>query len=278
MVIETMDGEQPAELVAYDVPGGTDADGSASWLRILVVHPPVSDRDDELTQVFRLFATLLHGVKNTLAAIKLLAQGAQLELAVHLREGENAERMLEGYLQRIDVEVDRSVACLGAVRYLLASPARSAEWFSVAPIVRSVVEGQAPSLRRLGVDPHVAVEGPLVQLYGDPDDVRQVVHNLVERSRMGIQRTGCAGALEVRVGQSADFVRLTFRDGGDPVGKETQDRLSCGEFASGRDDLPLMVVHWIVARYRGRIEYLAGDSSGSVVEVWFPVAAPPGGR
>ncbi len=273
--VETMSaGDLAVEVTAHDLTPWFDRDGEeGAAIRVLLLRPVSGGRDEEVGNVLRLFAVLLHGIKNALASIKLLAQGAQLEMAVQ-GNTDTESQLFAGYLQRIDMEVDRSVAYLDSVRFMLTPPSGRAGRFSVVPVVRSVLEALRPAMERIGMDARVVVDGPLPQIHASVDDFRQVVHNLVDRARESIRRSGRPGLLEVRLFGEGEFVRLAFQDNGIPLEPEVLARLSRREYASSREDLPLLVVQWIIEYYRGRIECRIDDSERTVVHVWFPASLP----
>ncbi len=274
--LETLAGDVPVVLRLYSV-----VSERAGAFKVLVVRPSGGGSDHWPTETFQLFAALLHRVKNAFAAVKLLAQGGQIELTVTHRPTLALMQTVESCFRRIDKEVDRAVEALDTVKHLLAAGGAVVRPISPVPIVRSILDERASSLLAAGVTVRSAALDKVSKVRVDPDAVRQIVHNVVDV--VCRRAAGLRGARQFTVGveQRGDHVVLVFRDDGPPLDPRLVSRLSRGGFTSNQDELPLMVVHWIVQRYKGRVRYSCGDGAGCAIEVWLPRVeggSPPGRR
>ncbi len=271
--LETLDGEIPVELSLFHV---ASPDNPPGGLKLLIVQPSSLACGDWPADTFRLFATLLHRVKNAFAAVKLLAQGAQIELTVTHRPTLSLMQMVESSFRRIDGEVDRAGAALDTVKHLLAATGARAKPVSLGPIVRSLMEEHAERMVSAGVTVGRVTPGTPGQAHVDPDAFRQIVQNLMDRVRMQALLTGRRRHLDVLLEQRESHLALIFRDDGPPIDPETVSRLAHGEFTSSQEELPLMVVHWIVDRFKGRVFYSSPEEPGCTIEVVLPRASTPG--
>ena len=269
-ILETRDGELSAEISVFTI---DPTPALPAPIKLLIVQPAAVQCADWPSDTFRLFGTLLHRIKNAFAAVKLLAQGAQIEMTVAPRSGGASMKMMESFFQRIDKEVDRAVDALDTVKHLLVATGPVANPVPLASIVRATVREQTPRLATAGVTVGVTAQGAPGEANVDPDAIRQIVSNLLYRAARSASRTGAATHLEVRIEQRETQVALVFRDDGPAVPLDVVARLERHQFSSSQEELPLMVVHWIADRYRGNVIYSSPTDPGCTVEVRLPRAA-----
>jgi signal transduction histidine kinase len=119
-------------------------------------------------------------------------------------------------------------------------------------------------------------------LFGDPDQLHQVIVNLMTNAAQAIDGQGC---ITVRLGEAAGdplgsgapAVRLSVEDTGRGMDAATVGRIFEPFFTTkevgGGTGLGLSVVHGIVIGHGGRIEVESAPGAGSRFDLFLPVAA-----
>ncbi|MBM3150994.1 MAG: HAMP domain-containing protein [Chloroflexi bacterium] len=123
-----------------------------------------------------------------------------------------------------------------------------------------------------------------VQVWGDPDRLKQVLLNLVSNA---IQYTPDGGEVFMSLGKSGNQARLVVRDTGPGIPAEdlphiferfyraekSRSRGKVGGFGLG-----LSIVYWIVTNHGGRIDVSSRDGSGTTFCIYLPQASGPTGN
>jgi signal transduction histidine kinase len=203
-------------------------------------------------------AALAHELRNPLGAI---VNSAQL-LRRDLPDAESQE-----LLSIVVAESERLDRAVRDFLDLARRPAPRAEAVDLAAAARDVVAlaRHEPALAGMAVDErHEA--SPTVR--ADPDEVRQVLWNLLLNAAAATRRAGGDG-IAVRVGRGdldgapAGLLEVRDRGGGPPAaGDERPERAGLG----------LIVAAGIAARSGGRFELGAADGGGAIARVWLPAA------
>jgi signal transduction histidine kinase len=109
------------------------------------------------------------------------------------------------------------------------------------------------------------------EIVGDLDQLQQVTLNLV---RNALSATPAGGRITVRVDRANDLVRLTVRDTGPGIDRETQTRLFEPFFTTraseGGTGLGLAVVRTIADEHHATIDVISEPGGGAEFVVSFP--------
>lgn len=217
--------------------------------------------------IIAFYSLLMHELKNPLAAVKMLVQGLQLELPRHAL-GLETQRALEPYLERANREIDRVVKRMDSVKYLSKLTLERHERYDLTLVARTLVHHLHPVLERQQVHCQLQLDPTGAYLEGDPDELRQVLLNLIDFALDAMGERG--GLLRLSIKQAPGEVRLQLVDTG--VGL-TEDELSALQaqhdpFRSG--SLGLSVARWIIERHHGQIQFVSQKGRGTSVEVRLP--------
>jgi nitrogen fixation/metabolism regulation signal transduction histidine kinase len=232
--------------------------------RLLVIQPMERALRDEEAQAFRrLLRVLSHEINNSLAPIASMADTLQ-----RLMPDENAvldqERRAD-LLHGLGVIEQRSGALrrfLGGYAQLARLPLPQRTGFALGPLCERV--------RRLLDDPRVQLEGEReMQLYADPDQLEQVLINLV---RNALEADSALGPVLVRWRSEMDgSFRISVLDCG--PGLPASDNLFVPFFSTKPhgSGIGLVLSRQIMEAQGGTLVLQARtDSTGSVAVVTFP--------
>ncbi len=237
-------------------------------LRILILKRRSHTlREAGASGIIGFYSLLIHEVKNPLAAIKVLVQGVELELAT-LPQSEAIQEMLSGYLKRVNREIDRIVKHLDSVKYLSRLTSERKSRYDLLKIARSVLSHYTPTLERQRVMCHFSAEGVGCELYGDPDEMRQVLLNLLENAVDSMREQG--GDVWLTIKGEGGETSITVSDSGAGLTEVELSRLydQRDPFRSG--GLSLSVARWLIDRYRGRVSFESQKGRGTTVYVQLP--------
>ena len=159
----------------------------------------------------------------------------------------------------------------------------------LAVLARRGTEALAPRLAARRMTDTLAVEEGLPHVTGDPDQLAQVIANLLDnavkygreggRISVALRRDGPGG----RKGRRRAGVALSVSDDGPGIARVHLPRLTerfyrvdtARSRAVGGTGLGLAIVKHIVNRHRGLFEIESEEGKGSTFTVWLPAAAEP---
>jgi two-component system, NtrC family, sensor histidine kinase HydH len=239
---------------------------------------------EDLTEVSQLATQLLRAEK--LATVGILAAGIAHEVgtplsvvrgrAEYLREKLGADnphvKGLSIIVEQID-HVTRSIAQLLDFSRLKAPAVRAT---SVAAVARAVVELLRFEADRRRVALHVEVAPDVPLLAADPDQLQQVLVNLVMNAC-----DACIGGGRVTVSATAPKegdVRVEVSDNGCGIPEENRHQVFDPFFTTKKrgqgTGLGLAVAAQIVRNHRARIELVSESGRGTRVTLMWPRAEP----
>ena len=233
-------------------------------------------RSEQLASVGFLAAGVAHEINNPLASIAMCAES--LENRLEGLAADNADgRIVKRYLELIQNEAFR---CKGITEKLLDF-SRLGEVRRQATAMMALVADVADMLRHVGRFAGRTIEideGPDVLVMVNPQEIKQVVLNLLVNALDSIDESG-----HVRVGvrRSGTEALLTVTDDGCGMTEEILEHLFEPFFTRRRSGqgtgLGLSIVHRIVADHGGRIAAAsAGAGQGSTFRVTLPLATVGG--
>ena len=224
-------------------------------------------RSEQLASVGFLAAGVAHEINNPLASIAMCAESLEDRL------GREVDAVTTRYLQLIQNEAFR---CKGITERLLDF-SRVGEVRRQPTALGALVADVVDMLRHVGrfADKTVTIaDGPDVLVMANPQELKQVVLNLLVNAYDSIEADG---SVRVAVIRNGDEAVLVLTDDGCGMTEEVQQHLFEPFFTrrSGGQGtgLGLSIVHRIVADHGGRIEVTsAGTGAGSTFRVILPVA------
>jgi signal transduction histidine kinase len=230
-------------------------------------------RSEQLASVGFLAAGVAHEINNPLASIAMCAESLESRLE-GLAPDDADSQIVKRYLELIQNEAFR---CKGITEKLLDF-SRLGEVRRQATALVALVADVADMLRHVGRFAGRTIEideGPDVLVMVNPQEIKQVVLNLLVNALDSIEESG-----HVRVGvrRSGQEALLTITDDGCGMTEEVLEHLFEPFFTRRRSGqgtgLGLSIVHRIVADHGGRIAAMsAGAGQGSTFRVTLPLAA-----
>jgi signal transduction histidine kinase len=207
-----------------------------------------------------------HEIKNPLTPIKLSVQHLR---RAHRDRHPQFEEVLESNVDQILAEIDRlSDIARAFSRY--GAPADAAG--PVVPVSAPTVIRDALMLYRSG-DRHVRyvdiVDPDLPLVLARPDELKEVLLNLVENARAALDGEGEITVRACRAEDAVDRVDLEVRDDGAGIPPEQLDRIFEPHFStrSTGTGLGLAIVRRIVESWGGTVQAESEVGTGTVVRV-----------
>ena len=223
-----------------------------------------AQRDAAWSEVAR---RLAHEIKNPLTPIQLSAERLQLKLADKL-SGADAE-MLARSTETIVNQVGALKHMVDAFRDYARMPEAVMQPVDLAALVREVLTLYG-SLGRI-IHAELALDAPPVT--GDPAQLRQVIHNLLQNAQDAL--AGVAGPrIDIRSRRTADLLSLSVVDNGagfpDKVlARAFEPYITTKPKGTG---LGLSIVKKIVEEHGGRVELENLVPHGASVTIFLPLA------
>ena len=231
----------------------------------------LAERLEESEQVRRQFVSdASHELKTPLASIKLLSDSI-LQNEMDL----NTQREFIGDIGREADRLGRLSQKLLTLTRLDSAVAEEREIIDAAATVRKVTRMLTPlaDLRGITIDCALA-EGCTVMTV--EDDLYQIVFNLTENA---IKYNRDGGSVRLDLTENGSDVVLTVADTGVGIPAEEMEHVferfyrvdKARSRAAGGAGLGLSIVHDMVVRNHGEVSVRAGEESGTVFTVTFPL-------
>lgn len=224
--------------------------------------------------VKELFSTVVHEIRNPLAAIRGFAQMAQEKLAAGEAEfgGEAAKAVR--YLDVVMREVDGLSTII--TQFAALTAAHNWPWadLDLNAVVAGAGDRMQPEFKAFAAKARFELEEHLPPVRGNADLLRQTVENL---ARNGLRAAGTGGRVTFRTAAVDTGVVLEVADNGPGVGVELQEQVAVPglTFGGDRKGLGLTACKHIVQRHGGRL-YVQNGFPGAVSRVFLPAAGHPG--
>lgn len=249
----------------YDVDDRDLLRAIAHHAGVLLAHARMADdrqASAELDALNRFAAFYLHDFKNLAARLSLVAQNAA-------RHGEDPEFRAEAMKT-----VARTAEQMGELMTQLSR--RSPGHGRVAAV--DLAQLASATLRSLGPEfgAELAVEGALGQVLAVPEQLQQVLLNLVLNARRALERAGSNAPVRVTLAGTDGRVRLEVADAGPGIPPERM-RTLFQPFQSdgGGFGIGLYESKRIVESYRGTLRVESEVGRGTRVVVELPAATGP---
>ena len=251
----------------YDVDDRDLLRAIAHHAGVLLAHARMADdrqASAELDALNRFAAFYLHDFKNLAARLSLVAQNAA-------KHGDDPQFRAEAMKT-----VARTAEQMGELMAQLSR--RSPGHGRVAPV--DLAELASTTLQSLGPDfgVELSVSGPLGQVLAVPEQLQQVILNLVLNARRAVERTESSAPVSVKLVGGDGLVRLEVSDTGSGI---TPERLRTlfqpfQSGAAGSFGIGLYESKRIVESYRGtlRVESELGRGTRVLVELPAVATAP----
>jgi two-component system OmpR family sensor kinase len=229
------------------------------------------DRSRSEERLRRFLADASHELRTPLASIRGYAELFRLGAASDPGEVERAMSRIEAEAVRMGVLVE-NLLLLARLEELPETPLTEVDLTQLAAHAAQDMRATAPD-RQVTLHAH-----GLVQVLGDPAQLRQVLSNL---TRNAVIHTPPGSPIEIRVSDEADKAIIEVRDHGPGLPAGAGDRLferfwrpgggrSRGPGGAG---LGLAIAKAIVDTHHGTVEAHNADGGGAVFRVTLPLVA-----
>jgi signal transduction histidine kinase/CheY-like chemotaxis protein len=221
-------------------------------------------------------ATVSHELRTPLNSVlgwsRLLASG-KLEASQTAHAIESIERAGWAQSHLIEDLLDTSRIVSGTLQLTLKPTA-------VQPLIENAIDGLRPAADAKQITIAIALDPSIAPLSADPGRLQQVVGNLVSNA---IKFTPSGGRVDVHLTSEAGQMCLSVRDSGVGFSPEVAahlfERFRQGDGSSTRQygglGLGLGIVRHVIELHGGTVTASsAGENTGSLFEVRFPIRAP----
>ncbi len=223
----------------------------------------------KLEAVTSLAAGVAHEIGNPLNSLNIHLQVVERKIKKRVDPalaGELLESLeiARGEIKRLDFIIEEF---LNAVRPVRPNPQATA----LNPLIEEAMNFLGPEVadRRIAVTLDLDEGLPLLQV--DPDQLKQVLYNLVRNS---CQAMGSDGRLTLRTGSDNENVFFTIADNGPGVPADQVSRVFEPYYTTKKtgSGLGLLIVHRIVRDHGGEVEFKSREGLGTEVTVYLPRA------
>ncbi len=254
-----------------------------------------SRRRERLAVIGELAAGAAHEIRNPLTGIANCAQVLQMRFA----EDEKSRKMIDLILRETQ-RLERIITSM--LRFARPGPPSLRETH-VDQLVRDLMQMEGPVCEGQGIRVDLRVSGTIPPIYIDPEQIRQVLQNLVRNAGQAMTDGGLL-SLEVGVvrrrlhlrrrlgrratdrvhvpseGPQARFVRVSVQDTGGGIPEEVLPRIFDPFFTTRSEGtgLGLSVSQSILLEHGGFISVRSVEGKGTVFEVDLPVERRQGER
>ncbi len=216
----------------------------------------------------RMARQIAHEIRNPLTPMRLMIQ--QMQAAVE-RDPDTAHDAIEGTVQVLLRQIDALRKIAGDFANFARQPKRKLKDVDLAAVIEHVTtlhSGQASK----GVQVACELAPDLPSVWGDEDELRRVLLNLVSNAVQSIQAEGrvvVRAKAEALAGQPG--VRLEIVDNGVGIPATDQERLFDPQFSTKTSGtgLGLAIVARIVQDMGGTIDVESTPGEGTTFSLWF---------
>ncbi len=223
---------------------------------------------EKMAAVGRLMASLAHEINNPLQAVRNC-----LHLAT--RKGIESEQHFH-YLKMTDAELERLVLTVRRMLDFYRPGSAEKLKFEIQQVIEQVLALLEPQLRQQDINVSLKYSGNSVLLLIVPDQIQQVIFNLMINAMDALEETKGKSASRVWIDVSYENqqVRLTVEDSGPGIPDELRERVfepfvSTKQHGTG---LGLAVSYGIIERHQGKLSVIpARYGKGACFEIVLPV-------
>lgn len=223
---------------------------------------------EKMAAVGRLMASLAHEINNPLQAVRNC-----LHLAT--RKGIDNEQHFH-YLKMTDAELERLVLTVRRMLDFYRPGSAEKQRFEIQQIIEHVLALLEPQLRQQDINVSLKYSGKSVLLLIVPDQIQQVIFNLMINAMDALEETKgkAASRVWIDVNYEGQQVRLTVEDSGPGIPDELRERIfepfvSTKQHGTG---LGLAVSYGIIERHQGKLTVIpARYGTGACFEIVLPV-------
>lgn len=223
---------------------------------------------EKLSALGQMISGVAHELNNPLAVIK-----GSLELMLSRNELTAQSRET---VEKVASETDRAARLVrNFLSFAREQPSRRAN-VNLNEIVQQVVELRRFNFELAGVKFQIELEQDLPQVSADPDQIQQVVINLIDNAFHAMADMSGRGRLKIQTRSAGKTVRLVVEDNGSGVPEELVTKIFEPFFTTKEvgvgTGLGLSIAHTIMSDHKGRISYARSSLGGAGFVLEFPIS------
>lgn len=205
---------------------------------------------------------IVHEVRNPLSAMRALVQGLEEEVG---SIGNST-----AYTKRLTDEIDRLGRLLHSMAQVARLRSREPELLQPGEVLERVAATFRPALERRCIQLHVQVTPSVAPILGDPDQIQQMLVNLVTNAADAMPEGGTI-TLRARFDPRGHTL-LQVEDSGVGMSPEALERALRPRQSSksGGMGLGLMIVRGIIREHRGHMRVTSVPGKGTTISITFP--------
>lgn len=227
---------------------------------------------EKLATVGKLAASVAHEMRNPLTAVKMWL--------FSIRSAVAGDRELDHKLEIISDEILRLESIIRNFLEFSRPPALRLERRQIADLVSKTLDLFRPRIEGRGLRLSYADPGELPPVVADPEQIRQVLGNLLDNAT---EATPEGGQIDVTTTAERDrdgrpWVVTRIRDTGHGMPEDVGRRIF-EPFFTTKDEgtgLGLCIAAQIVARHNGRLVLESSSEQGTTLALWIPTAEAEG--
>jgi two-component system NtrC family sensor kinase len=221
---------------------------------------------EKLSALGQMISGVAHELNNPLAVIK-----GYLELVLSHHDLPSLTR---ASLQKVASESDRATKLVRNFLSFAREQSAHRETVNLNHIVQRVVELRRVNFAVAGVDAQVELAPNLPAVSAAPDQIQQVLINLIDNALQAVADMPGRGRLKIRTEAAEDSIYLVVEDNGPGVPEELVAKIfepffTTKEVGTGTG-LGLSIAHSIMLDHRGRVAYQASALGGAAFILDFP--------
>jgi signal transduction histidine kinase len=212
-----------------------------------------------------LMSTISHEARTPLAVLAGYAGLVSMEL-----KDKGVDIQTAADLDKIAFEAKRVAELIDGMKQLTLRNEGTARRIPLdfPEIIRQTAGLYRPILERSGVALHLRIEENLPPVYGSPEELTQVVFNLLQNAKNHTP----SGEVVVSVGQNEDFISARVADTGCGIVPELLPHIfERGISGGGGSGLGLAICKEIVEGHGGRIDAMSEPQKGTTITFTLPL-------
>ncbi len=237
------------------------------------------EKAEKMQTLGEIAAAISHEVKNPLAGIKSMVQAVLFDIPP---DSETYQ-----YIRRIGAEVDRINKFIEETFAFARHRKPKIARVSVADVIQSVAQLLAQNFKANDIELNINLPPELAPIRADPDQIRQVVLNIMLNAIEALTQQPNAKEKHKRLdisarqiiyfidGEPQPFVELTFQDNGTGIPDAILAKVFDPFFTTKPNGtgLGLAICFKIVGEHQGRIDISNASEGGAIVTVKLPAFA-----
>ncbi len=230
-------------------------------------------RTERLSAVGRLSSEIAHEIRNPLSAMGMNLQLLQEKLSKILED--MTYDKIRNHLNVLDYELKRLTNFLEYFTHISRKRPLRLKWVDIHKLTDGVLKLIKPNAGENNVDIKKTYAPALPATRCDPDQIRQVVLNLINNALYAM-RDGGTLSISTEHNIKKDTVEIHIKDTGVGIKASEMDKIFDWYYTSksGGTGLGLGIAHQIITRHKGTLDVKSRVNEGTRFVIELPVAGP----